>query len=40
MRGLQVWEDPKTLSIADPADTDTHLVLEGYPEARYLLSLY
>lgn len=36
----QVWEDPETLSIADPADTDTHLVLEGYPEARYLLSLY
>lgn len=36
----QVWEDPETLSIEDPVDTDTHLVLEGYPEACYLLSLY
>ena len=33
MRGLLVWEDPETLSIADPADTDTHLVQEGYPES-------
>lgn len=33
----QVWEDPEALSIADPADTDTHLVLEGYPEALSFL---